>query len=323
MDGDGRKASGELRDDLVSILQVALLFIAILVGRELGNIYSTYGEISQLSIGLEVGEEALAGFIREVLAGNDTELEVGMAFTLPSLRNVEGPVTQVPDYVRRWFISVTLSAVVVRQPEVSDVKVGLWVEGDQMLTETFPFEREKVPYLRLLKRTIALHIEDPERFRMVVQEASERYSGEVEVTLTGQVLAHITFFKVWLPFSTTRYPLVKMPHADYLSSSWTDSDGRPIRRTRVGEVAYISVRLQNPTRVHSIWENVTATIYRVGRDEPILTVQKEMGVAPATAAIYVFPFSPEKPGVYYYTLEAPGGFSLSEEESPRLEAETG
>ncbi len=316
-------SKGETRDDLVSILQIALLFFALLIGRELGNVYSTHHEVSQLSIGFVVAEEELAGFVREVLAGGDADLEVGLAFSLASAEDVGRPVTRVPDYVRRWFISVTLSALVVQQPEVSDVEVNLYVEGEQMLTATFPFQREKVPYMRLLKRTMALRIEELERFRKIVKEASELYGGEVEFRFTGQALAHNLFFKAWLPFSTTRYPLVRAPHLDYLSSNWTDTDGHPIRWMPAGKDAYVSVQLWNPTRVHSIWENVTMAIYPAGSDEPILTVQKEVGVAPATAATYVFSFSLEEPGIYRYTLEAPGGLSLGWEESPQLRVETG
>jgi len=310
-------------DDLVSMLQIALLFFALLAGRELGNVYSTYHEVSQLSMGFVVGEEELAGFVREVLAGSDVDLEVGLAFSLPSMEDVEGPVTRVPDYVRRWFISVTLSAIVVQQPEVSEVEVHLWVEEEPMLSTTFPFEREKLPYMRLLKRTMPLRIEEPERFRGIVKEASERYGGEVELMFTGRALAHILFLKVWLPFSTTRYPLVRVPHLDYLSSNWTDTDGRPIRQIPVGKDAYVSVHLSNPTRVHSIWENTTVAIFQVGSDEPVFTAQKEVGVAPGTAATYVFPFSLEEPGVYQYALEVPGGLTLSWDESPQLIVEAG
>ncbi len=320
----GRGRSGERsQGDLLGILQIALIFFALLVGRELGNIYSNYHEVSQLYIVFDVEEEEIAGFVREVLAGSDADLEVGLAFTLPSARSVEEPVTQVPDYVRRWFISVTLSAIIVQQPDVSEVEVQLWVEGEPMLRETFPFEREKIPYMRLLGRTLNLHIEDMEKFRRVVKEASERYGGEVEFRFTGRALAHVQFLKVWLPFSTTCYPLVRAPHLDYVSSSWIDAGGQPTSRISVGEGASVSVHLRNPTRVHSIWENVTVAIYRAESEEPVLTAVKEVGVAPGTTATYFFPFSLEEPGLYSYAVEAPGGLSVSSEESPKLTVEGG
>ena len=319
----GRRPGEKLQDGLIGILKIALIFFALLVGRELGNIYNNYHEVSQLSIFFDVEEEEIAGFVREVLAGGYTDLEVGLAFTLPLARSVEETVTRVPDYVRRWFISVTLSAVVVQQPEVSEVEVQLWVEGEPMLRETFPFEREKVPYMRLLERTLALHIEDDEKFRSVVHEASERYGGEVEFRFTGHALAHVQFLKVWLPFSTTCYPLVRVPHLDYVSSSWTEAGGHPIHRRSVGEGASVSVHFKNPTRVHSIWENVTVAIYRVGSEEPVLRAVKEVGVAPGTTATYFFPFSLDEPGVYCYAVEAPGGLNVGWEESQRLIVEEG
>jgi len=318
-----KQSKGMTRDELVSILQVALLFFTLLVGRELGKVYSTHHEVSQLSLGFVVEEEERAGFVRDVVEGFDSDLEVGLAFTLRSTQDMERPVTKMPDYVRRWFISVTLSAIVIQQPEISEVEVNMYVEGEPMLTAIFPFQREKVPYMRLLKRTMALRIEAPERFREIVQEASELYGGEVKFTFTGQVLTHNLFLKAWLPFSTTRYPLVRAPHLDYTSSDWTDTDGHPIRHTTVGKDTYVSVQLWNPTRVHSIWENVTVAIYPEGTDEPILTVQKEVGVAPTTTATYVFSFSFEEPSVYRYALEAPDGLSIGRDESPRLMVELG
>jgi len=309
------------RDEIVSLLQAALLFFAVLVGRELGDIYSTHHEVSQLSLGFVVEEEDIAGFIRDVLAGDDAALEVGLAFTLSTTRGVGEPVTKMPDYVRRWFISVTLSAIVVQQPEISEVEVNMYVEGEPVLTATFPFEREKVPYLRLLKRTMALHIEDPERFREIVQEASELYGGEVEFTFKGEALAHNLFLRAWLPFSTTSYPLVRAPHLDYVSSNWTNTDGQNIRRISAGRDVYVSVQLWNPTRVHSIWENVTVAVISEGSDVTIQKIQKEVGVAPTTEATYVFRLSLEEPGVYRYSLEAPDGLSIGLEESPPLVVE--
>lgn len=319
----GKQTSGDAWEELVSVLQIALLFFALLAGREIGDIYSNYHEVSQLSIIFDVREEELAGFVREALAGGDDDLEVGLAFTLPAARSIQEPVTQVPDYVRRWFISVTLSAVVVQQPEVSEVEVQLWVEGEPILSEAFTFEREKVPYMRLLGRNLALQIEEEEKFRRIVQEASDRYGGEVEFRFTGRALAHVQFLKVWLPFFTTRYPLVRAPHLDYVSSNWTDMNDRPIHRIGVGDDVSVSVHLRNPTRVHSIWENVTLTVYRTGSEDPVFTVQKEVGVAGGTTATYFFPASLDEPGVYLYSVEAPGGFSISWEGSPQLNVEDG
>jgi len=41
-------------------------------------------------------------------------------------------------------------------------------------------------------------------------------------------------------------------------------------------------------------------------------------VAPSSTATYFFQFTPEAPGVYYYSLEAADGFKLAADASPRL-----
>ncbi len=313
--GGGRRA----RDDLISVLQLALIFAAVLVGRELGSIYNEYEEVSRLVTYFEVGEEELAGYLRQALSGGEADLDVGVAFTLPSVRNVEGQVSELPDYARRWFITATLSAIVVRQPEVSDIEVELLVEGESFAREAFPFEREKVSYMALLDRSISLPVKDVEALRRAVEEASGRYGGEVEVALTGRALAHVTWYRVWLPFSTTRYPLVRAPHLVYLSSAWKDEGGGEISGLRVGGRCYVSLRLRNLTRVHSIWENVTCTVYMEGREEAVAALRKEVAVAPGSDATYVFVFEPEGPGTYSYSLSVQGGLSLERNEAPKLD----
>jgi len=318
----GRSGSNaDTMDDLVTLVQIVLLFVAVLVGREVGNVYSNYREVSRLSVVMQVSEEELAGFIRGVLAGNDTDLNTGIGFTQPYYKNVEGQVFQVPDYVRRWFISVTFSAITVHQPEVSDIEVQLWVEGESIQTNSFAFERDKVNYMSYFRRTIALHLDDKTRFSDLVQRSSEKYGGEVEIKLAGRALAHVEFFEVWLPFSTTSYPLVRTPHVNYLESEWTDTSSNVIQRSKVGGRTYISVRMQNPTRVHSIWENVTATVYKVGSDEPISSVSKVIAAASGSKVTYVFPFSPEEAGSYRYSLTTSGGFQVAPDQTPILEVE--
>ncbi len=314
---DEREKNAEV-GELISVLFMVLLFFAVLAGREIGDIYSSFNEVSQLSFVFQLGEEEIAGYIRDVLKGTPSELGVGMALTLPSARNVEGVVTQLPDYVRRWFISVTLSPIVVNQPEVSDVEITLLVEGEAIQTRRFSFRRERVPYLVLLDRSVTFIIDDVDRFREAVMEASERYGGEVEMTFNGRALSHLLFLESWLPFSTTRYPLVKVPHLDYVSSRWTDLDGQPVSRLRAGETAIIQFKTSNPTRVHSIHENVTATVYMESSGEQVYRAWKVTPVAPSSTATYFFQFTPEAPGVYYYSLEAADGFKLAADASPRL-----
>ncbi len=316
-------ATGVEGDDIISILFLALLFVAVLAGREIGGIYSSYEEMSQLAVVFQLGEEEIAGYVRDVLRGASSELQVGVALTLPSSRNVEGMVTQLPDYAHRWFISVTLSPIVVRQPEVSDVEVTLWVEGEALQTERFGFEREKVPYIALLDRSVTLVVEDVEGLRRAVGAAAEMYGGEVEIRFTGHALVHLLFLEAWLPFSTTRYPLVKIPHVEYISSRWSDTDGGPIAGLQAGRTAYVQFTTSNPTRVHSIHENVTVAIYREGAEGLVYSASKIASVAPGTSATYVFQFTPKEPGAYYYSLIALDGFELQADASPRLLVEGG
>ena len=320
--GNRRRGKRE-RDDLVSLLFLALLFFVLLAGRELGSIYSGYGEISRLSVLFQLDEGELAGYVEEVLGGGEPDLNVGISLTLPSVRNVGGIVTEMPDYARKWMIGVAVSPIVVRQPEISDVEIRLLVEGEELHFQRFPSEREKVPYISLLDRSFSLRIEDVEGFRGAVREASELHGGEVEVTFTGRALLHVLFLKGWLPFSTTRYPLVGIPRVDLESSRWVDSEGGSVIRARTGQTVFIQFRVANPTRVHSISENVTVAVYVQDSEEPIHTSWKIAPVAPGTTATYVFPFTPEEPGVYRYSLEAGDCFALDRSDSPSLQAETG
>jgi hypothetical protein len=308
-------------DEVISVLFMVFLFLSVLTGRAIGNIYNSYEDVSHLSVVFHLGEEEIAGYIRDVLRGNPSEMEVGMALTLPSFRNVEGTVTELPDYARRWFISVSLSPIVVQQAEVSDVEITLWIEGEAIQTSRFDFEREKVPVITLLERSVTLSIEDPDGFREAVIMASEMYGGEVEFKLTGQALVHVLYLKTWRPFSTTRYPLVRAPHVGYVSSRWTDAEGTPVARLQTGRTAHVEFRTGNPTRVHSIHENVTVSIYREGHEEPVHTSWKTASVAPSSTATYVFRFTPEEPGVYYYALNAVDGFETAGVASPRLRVE--
>ena len=114
---------------MISVLFMALLFIAVLGGKELGNIYSSFQEVSKLSVVLQLDEEETAEFLDEVLQGEDPDLEVGVALTLPSVTNVEGMVTRLPDYTRKWLISVTVAPVLVHPPEVSVVEIDIMIEG--------------------------------------------------------------------------------------------------------------------------------------------------------------------------------------------------
>lgn len=312
--------SGEGEGDTRTIMYIIILFVAVLVGRELGNLYNMHQEVSRLSVYLEVEEGEAARYLRSILNGSDPELKVGLGLSTPFASIVGGPVTQTPEYVRRWLISVILSPITVHQPEISDIEVNLYLEGSLVAGGYFRFGREKVSSIRLLERRILLSVKDEATFRGLILEASERYGGEVEVKIVGRALVHIAFLNAWLPFSTTCYPLIRIPHLNYIYSGWMDLGGREVESLEVGEPCYIAVTLYNPARFHTIWENLTARVYRVGEVEPIATIEKMVGVAAETKATYFLPFIPTREGVYRYLLEAPGGFSIGSEKTPPLEA---
>jgi hypothetical protein len=294
------------REELFAFLKLAMLFIVLILGREAGRIYSSYTEVSQLSIIFDVREEELAGFVREFMEGGDPDLRVGLMLSIPSAQSIEGHVTKVPDYARRWLISVYLSAVVVRQPEVSDVEIQLWVEDELLEEQAFSFVKEPVPYSSLLKRNMSLSIGDAEAFRGAVLEASDCHGGEVEFRFNGTVDAHLLWMRMQLPFFTLRYPLVTAPRFEILSSGWVGFDGAPVSEGIVGREVYVSARFENLARVHSVWENVSVSFYEVGSHDPIGRITKTVGIAPQTAGSYVFPFTPEREGVYSYVIEASG-----------------
>jgi hypothetical protein len=304
------------REELIGLVQLVIIFTAILVGRSVGNIYSSYNELSHMSVNLGFTEEEMSGYLLDAMEGRNSTLTIGMAVTLPGFTSTEGQVTEVPDYVRKWLISVTLSPIVVTQPEVSDVDIVMLVEGQQVLSKTYTFPREKVGYIAFLRRNITLSVEDVDTFRRLVGEAADAYAGEVEITITGRAKANVLFFESTLPFKTTKYPLVLPPSLTLDQSKWETLV--PSGSTaRVGEPTPVSIALSNPTRVHSLTQNITCTIYREGSNEPISVVSKTTTAAAGTVSTYLFNFTPSQPGVYYYTLES-RGISFPAEASPRL-----
>lgn len=304
------------REELIGLVQLVIIFTAILAGREVGNLYSSFGELSRMSVNLSFTEEEMAAYLLDAIQGRNSTLNVGMAVTIPGFTSTEGQVTQTPDYVRKWLISITLSPIVVNQPEVSDVDLTLLVEGQPVLSKTYTFPREKVGYISFLKRNIPLTVDDEATFRRLVGEAAAAHAGEVEITITGRAKANVLFFESMLPFKTTKYPLVSAPNLTLDKSGWETVDGSG-KMARVGELVSVGISLSNPTRVHSLTQNVTCRIYLEGGTEPVATVAKTTTAAAGTVSTYVFNFTPRDPGVYYYTLESTG-FPLTTEASPRL-----
>ncbi len=302
------------REELIGLVQLVIIFTAILAGREIGNLYSSYGELTRMAVNLSFTEEEMAGFLRDAMQGENTTLNVGMAVTIPGFTSTEGQVTETPDYVRKWLISVTLSPIVVTQPEISDVELTFLVEGQPVLTKTYTFPREKVGYISFVERSIPLTVEDRETFTRLVREAAAEHAGEVEVTVTGSVKANVIFFESTLPFKTIKYPMISAPSLILDGSDWETMDGSG-KTAKVGELAFVGISLSNPTRVHSLTQNVTCRIYSEGEMEPVAIVTKTATAAAGTVSTYVFNFTPTSEGTYYYTIESSG---FTQMESPRL-----
>ena len=308
---EGEKENIVSREELIGFVQLVIIFTAMFAGREIGNLYSSYNELSSMAVNLSFTEEEMSTYLLDTINGRNTTLNVSMGVTIPGFTSTEGQITQVPDYVRKWLISVTLSPIVVNQPEVSDVDLQMFVEGQLVHSKTYPFPKSKVGYISFVERNIPLTVENEATFRKLVSDAAAAHAGEVEITITGHAKANVLFFESTLPFKTTKYPLVQPPHLKLSNSQWETIDGSG-KTTRVGELASIGISLSNPTRVHSLTQNVTCRIYRDGGADPVSTLTKKTTAAAGTVSTYVFNFTPSQPGVYYYTLESAGIFFTAE-----------
>lgn len=309
---------GSYRGELVSALGLLILFIALLAGREAGNFYADYRELGNLKILLEVKEEDLSNYLLDPSAGEGGILNVGLTITLPEVDNTADIVIEMPDYIRRWLISVTLSPVTVRQPSLSDIELEILVEDESIINETYPFPKRKVSYIDYLYRELEIHANDAVSLLEKLEEATTLYSGEVKVELRGKAKAHLWVLDTWLPFSTTRYPLLTVPHLYYVDSEWRNQEGQPLSESETGKTAYVTVKFSNPTRLHTVKENITCKIYRGKMKEPLTVMEKEIPLASSHVGFYVFPFIPVEEGDYYYSLESRCLNLLSKEESSIL-----
>ncbi len=304
------------REELIGLVQLVIIFAAMLAGREIGNIYGSFNELSNMAVSLNTSEEAVAAYLRDTLEGENATLGVGLAITIRGYNNTEGPITQTPDYVRKWLISVTLSPIVVTQPEVSDVEMHLLIEGREVAAQTFQFPRAKVGYVAYLNRTVDLRVADVAALREIISAAAAEHGGEVEVRITGRAKANVLFLESMLPFTTTRYPIVSLPKLD-IASTWDAPSPGGVYTANVGDSTPVLVTASNPTRVHSLTQQATCTIYMEGVAEPRFVQTKTITAAPGTVSTYLFLFTPTAPGNYFYTLETTG-YSLPPESSPRL-----
>ena len=176
------------------------------------------------------------------------------------------------------------------------------IEGTLVDEALYNFPKQKISYIHFTDRKIRLEIEDVDEFRRIVEEASKEHGGEIEVTFKGRVHMYLLFLDTWLPFSVTRYPIVEAPHLEYLDSEWRSFTQGATSSLGVGEGGYVLVDFNNPTRLHSLREDVTCLIYRVGENEPVLSITKNVQVPPNTNGQYTFAFTLTDSGDYVYQI---------------------
>lgn len=290
------------RDELIGALTLVVLFISVVGGREIGNYYASYQEMTRLKVLFEVTEEELSRYIVDLTQGQDSDLEIGLIITGSRADNSANIVTDTPDYVNRWLIGLTVSPVVVNQPEASDVELEMRIEGNIVDEALYSFPKQKISFIRFTDRVMKLEIEDTDEFKDVVNEASKDYGGEIEVVFRGRVHMHLLFLDTWLPFSVTRYPIVQAPHLEYLESGWRSFTEGVTTSLDANEGGYVLVDFKNPTRLHSLREDITCQIFRVGEDEPFLSVSKNVQIAPDSDGQYTFSFTLSEPGDYIYRI---------------------
>ena len=290
------------RDELIGALTLIILFVSVVGGREIGNYYASYQEMTRLKILFEVTEEELSRYIVDLTQGENTELEIGLIITAQGANNSASIVTDTPDYVDRWLIGLTVSPIVVNQPEASEVELEMLIENEVVDEALYDFPKQKISFIKFTDRSIRLNIEDVNEFSRIVDEASQEYGGEIKVTFRGRVHMYLLFLDTWLPFSVTRYPMVQSPYLGYTDSSWRSYTDGQVENISVDEGGYVLVEFRNPTRLHSLKEDVTCNIFREDDPLPFLNVTKSVQVPPDTDGQYIFPFIISEPGNYTYSI---------------------
>jgi len=290
------------KDEVRGLLLLVLLFVSVVGGRQLGNYYASYQEMTQLKVLFEVTEEELSRYINSVISGENSDLEVGIVIASPTMDNSAGIVTSTPDYVNRWLIGLTVSPLVVNQPEASEVELEMLIEEAVVDEALYDFPKEKISFIAYTDRMMSLDIEDLEEFKSIIETSVDEYGGEVKVTFRGQVHMHLLFLDTWLPYEVTRYPIVSAPYLRYVDSDWVSYTEGSVSSMSVDEGGYVVVDFRNPTRLHSLSEEVTCQIFSVGEDEPVLSISKTVSVPPSTDGQYTFSFRFEEPGDYVYLV---------------------
>ena len=237
-----------------------------------------------------------------MISGENSDLEVGIVIASPTMDNSAGIVTSTPDYVNRWLIGLTVSPLVVNQPEASEVELEMLIEETVVDEALYDFPKEKISFIAYTDRMMSLDIENLEAFKSIIETSVEEYGGEVKVTFRGQVHMHLLFLDTWLPYEVTRYPIVSAPYLRYVDSDWVSYTEGSVLSMSVDEGGYVVVDFRNPTRLHSLSEEVTCQIFSVGEDEPVLSISKTVSVPPSTDGQYTFSFRFEEPGDYVYLV---------------------
>jgi hypothetical protein len=147
----------------------------------------------------------------------------------------------------------------------------------------------------------------------------DKYSGEVKVTFRGRVNVHLLFLDTWLPVEVTRHTLVTIPYVDYTSSEWRSLEGSVIESIETGIGVYVQVVIYNPTRIHSLHENYFVEFY--SGEEQVLSVSKDISVAPMTEGHYVFQYQFDTPGEYRYRITSGDRMITDLEDFPVLTVE--
>lgn len=288
------------RDEIISALTLIFLFISVVGGREIGNYYASYQEMTKLKVLFEVSEEELSRYLIEIINGKETSLEIGLIISPKRADNSAGIVTETPEYIRRYMVGLTVSPVVVNQPSASDVELEMYIEDKNVHNTLYTYPKQKVSYIRYTDRSLKLDIDNISQFSEIVEEASINHGGEIAVTFKGRVQVHLLFLDAWLPYTVTRYPVIKAPHLVYMESGWRSYTNDRLDRINTNEPGYILVDFKNPTRIHSLSENITCSFFR--DDILIMNATKNVKVPPGLNGQYIFPFSFTEAGDYTYRI---------------------
>jgi hypothetical protein len=292
------------RDEIIGVLTLILLFISVVGGREIGNFYASYQEMTKLKVLFEITEEELSRYFNELAMGEETDLEVGIIITRPGVDNSADIVTITPDYVKRYMIGLTVSPVVVIQPSASDVELEMLIENMSTHEAYYSYPKEKISFIRYTDRLLRLDFDDVDELLRVIEGASEKHGGEIEVTFTGRVHVHLLFLDTWLPFTVTRYPIIKVPHIDFVDSKWMSYTEGSVSKLDINEPGYVLAEFRNPTRLHSLREDVTCILYK--DDAMVFNLTKNVQLAPGTNGQYIFPFQLTESGDYTYIIKSEG-----------------